>query len=164
MSKAPKKKREREAYEVRLSAFSDTVIKQLEAIGLDAQQIADEVAEDVTKRAVEKLRISSPRSRIPRGGKTKSGRPKKISRYADSWTYRVDLPAGFAKNPSYVLFSTKGNLTSLLEFGWVPRFRNGRRGPMVPGRKHITIVESELRQDFTNGVQKRIDSELGGRS
>lgn len=111
--------------------------KQLKEYVKEAEETVWDIAEEVSKEAVSKLRKESP---------------KRKGKYARSWTVSEDERGVIihSRSPEY-------RLTHLLEKGHALK-RGGRKVGESPKYPHIQKVEEESVKDYIEKVERRLQS------
>ncbi|BDZ81414.1 hypothetical protein Lac3_26230 [Claveliimonas bilis] len=111
--------------------------KQLKEYVKEAEETVWDIAEEVSKEAVSKLRKESP---------------KRKGKYARSWTVSEDARGVIihSRSPEY-------RLTHLLEKGHALK-RGGRKVGESPKYPHIQKVEEESVKDYIEKVERRLQS------
>lgn len=133
---------------IKTASFTATLEKTLNTYNQETQKKVKEIAEQIAKEAVEKLKQLSRAGVWGRkAGKSKVGGNK----YANGWRVKVE-PAGIFAF-SFTVYNTNGQLTHLLEN---PHALRGG-GSWTPKEKHIKPVEEWCQEEF----EKRVEKELG---
>lgn len=131
---------------IKIDDLRDAVIKELQAFAGATDQVVADATEKTAKRAVQRLKATSPIER-PDGGE-----------YAKSWK-QEDIKAGYKKHIR-VIHAGNGQyrLTHLLEKGH--NVRNKPNGPIIghaPAYPHIAEAEeyaiAELYLEIRKGVE-----------
>lgn len=125
---------------VSIDGLADAIAKELSTY--DAEVTV------ATKRAVEKV-AEECRKDISNGASVFNG-----SKYAKSW--KKKLVYSSAKENRYTIYSTRYQLTHLLEYGhekWVWGYYTGGT---VPGRPHIRPAEAKAEVNLVNQIKRNL--------
>ena len=113
------------------------IMRQMEEYTEEVRETTQDVAMNVSEKAVKKLRVNSPKSK--NGG-----------RYAKGWTRETDRNGitVYNKSPTY-------RLTHLLEKGHQLK-RGGRKIGEVRAYPHIEEVEQECIKEYVEELERRL--------
>lgn len=129
---------------VSIDGLADAIIKELNQY--EGQVIVE------TKRAVEKV-AEECRKDIMNNASAING-----TKYAKSW--KKKLVYSSAKQNRYTVYSTKYQLTHLLEYGhekWLWGYYTGSRvGPAAHGRPHIRPAEVKAEANLINELKRKL--------
>lgn len=124
---------------VSIGNLADAIMKELKAYEADAVR--------ATKAAVEKV-SEECRQDIMKAA------PKDSGKYARSW--RKKLAFSSAKENRYVIYSTRYQLTHLLEYGhakWIYGYYTGGR---VSAKPHIRPAETKAEENLLRELRKEL--------
>lgn len=113
------------------------IMRQMEEYTEEVKETTQDVAMNVSEKAVKKLRANSPKS-------------KNSGRYAKGWTRETDRNGitVYNKSPTY-------RLTHLLEKGHQLK-RGGRKIGEVRAYPHIEEVEQECIKEYVDELERRL--------
>lgn len=124
---------------ISVNELANTVIRELQAY--------DAAATVATKRAVEKISEQCRKD-------ISDNAPDDTGRYAKSWKKRLSYSS--ATEARYTIYSTKYQLTHLLEYGhekWLWGYYTGGR---VQAKPHIRPAETKAKDDLIKEIKKSL--------
>ncbi len=124
---------------VDINGLADAVINELKAY--EGQVVVE------TKRAVEKTAEQCRKD-------IQSNAPQRSGKYAKSW--KKKLAYSSAKENRYVVYSTRYQLTHLLEYGhekWIYGYYTGGR---VSAKPHIRPAEAKAETNLINELKRKL--------
>lgn len=126
-------------YKVTADEIQDAIMKYLQEYKEDIEEDVVETVNDITKKARDELKQTSPRSGVARDTKYYKGWAVKLKKKSAGTYHKV------------VWNKTNYQLTHLLEFGHATR-KGGRTSP-IP---HIRPVEEKYRVKFVDLLEQKI--------
>lgn len=130
----------------KLDRFSAEIEKILKEYGDEIQKDVTKAADEVTKKAVQQLKATSPVNQD-------TGSKRKPGRYAKGWKVKKE---GSSDAPIFTVHNaTDYQLTHLLEFGHALR-RGGRSAGRAKAYPHIAAAEKMMIDEFEKKVREAI--------
>lgn len=131
---------------IKAEDLQKVVANLLEKYKEDIEEDVINVVDDITKKARDELKETSPRAHI----ETKKYNEKHLNKYYKGWTIKLSKRKDGAYH-KVIWNKTNYQLTHLLEFGHVTR--NGSRTKAIP---HIRPVEKKYNTEFVNKLKEEI--------